>query len=356
MILKQSNFTDKESQDKFIFNKEIHLSTWEHYCDCYSYTLRKLFTKGLNENYAFNCRSIGILFLIRHYFEICLKRNLALNEYLIPNTHDLKILIDHFDNQKLIPADLKNLVLSLNYDSDGACFRYYINNRTGRPFFDHGTQIEISELIKKYNRLESSETFKIEQFCEPFNYDNKIKKWDLTFHMGECRGLGHIRTQYDYVIEFLVEGVLSENYNINKVYLPLLFLIRHSLELALKSNLLEAREQSIFVSKKRIEKIHSLETLYNLFGGPNGYINNFDIEKMDIKTKELLESNKQQYERLNRILHQLDTNSMFFRFPVDNKGENHSIYMKGNHLLEILKYYYLTDSFITFVNVLIEER
>ncbi len=357
MLLRKFDFTDKESRDKFIFDKEIHLSTWEHYCNCYSYTLQKVFNKGLNRNYAFNCRARGILFLIIHYFEICLKRNLALNEYSIPNTHDLKELIDSFDNQELVPFDFKNIALRFNYDSDGACFRYYINNRTGKPFFDYGDRIEISELIKDYNRLESSESFKIEQICESFDYDNRRKKWDLTFHMGECCGLGHIRTQYDEVIEFLVEGVLFENYDINKVYLPLLFLVRHSLEIALKFNILEARKLTTIVSDRKIEKIHSLETLYNLFGGSNGYINKLDIEKMDIKTKEQLENYKQQYESLNSTIHQLDTNSMFFRFPVDNKGKNHSIYMRGHRLFEILKLYYLTDPFITFTNnVLIEER
>jgi len=226
MLLRKFDFSDSESRDKFIFDKEIHLATWEHYCDCYSYTLEKVFNKGLKRNYAFNCRARAILFLIRHYFEICLKRNLTLNGYIFPNTHDLKELLDCFQNQNLIPVGFKNLVIELNYDI-GASFRYYLDNMTGKPFFDYGDQIELSEIIKKYNGIVGSDKFKIDKICEPFDYDNRRKKWDLTFHMGECWGLGHIRTQYDEVIEFLVEGVLFENYDINKIYLPLLFLIRH---------------------------------------------------------------------------------------------------------------------------------
>jgi len=356
MLLRRFDFTDKVSRDKFIFDKEIHLSTWEHYCECYSYALRKIFNKGLSRNYAFNCRARGVLFLIRHYFEISLKRNLALNGYDVPNTHNLEDLLESFDNQDLIPSDFKDLVSIIDLDPDGACYRYYIDKETGKPFFNYGDKIEISEFIKKYNGFESSDNFKLDQICESFDYDNRRKKWDLTFHMGECRGLGHIRTQYDEVIEFLVEGVLFENYDVNKVYLPLLFLVRHSLELALKFNILEARKITDIVSDKRIEKIHSLEKLYNLFGGTNGYINKLNLEKMDPKTKEQLDNYKQQYEGLNTTIHQLDTNSMFFRFPVDRKGKNHSIYMKGHRLFEILKLYYLTDPFITFTNdVLMEE-
>mgnify|MGYP001159225336 FL=1 len=356
MLLRKFDFSDSESRDKFIFDKEIHLATWEHYCDCYSYTLEKIFNKGLQRNYALNCRARAILFLIRHYYEICLKKNLALNGYIFTNTHDLKELLDCFQDQSLIPVGFKDLVTKLNYDLDGACFRYYLDNKTGKPFFDYKDRIELSEIIKKYSGIVSSDKFKIDKICEPFDYDNRIKKWNFTFHMGECRGLGHIRTQYDNVIEFLVEGVLFESYDVNKVYLPLLFLVRHSLELALKHNLSKARKLTNIVSDKRIEKIHSLEQLYNLFGGSNGYINKVDIEKMDLKTQEQLNDYKRQYEELNTTIHQLDTNSMFFRFPVDSKGKNHSIYMKGHRLFEILKLYYLTDPFITFTNdVLIEE-
>jgi len=356
MLLRKFDFTDKEARDKFIFDKKVHLSTWDHYCECYSYTLQKIFKKGLSRNYAFNCRARGILFLIRHYFEICLKRNLVLNRYDVPNTHDLKELIKCFDNQDLIPSDFKDLISEFDFNSDGTCYRYFIDKTTRKPFFDYGDQIELSELIKKYNGLEGSDNFKLDQICEPFDYENRRKKWDLTFHMGECHGLGHIRTQYDEVIEFLVEGVLFEDYDVNKVYLPLLFLVRHSLEIALKFNILEARKITNIVSDKSIEKIHSLDKLYNLFGGTNGYINKLDLEKMDSKTKEQLDNYKQQYEELNKTIHQLDTNSMFFRFPVDRKGKTHSIYMKGHHLLKILKLYYLTDPFITFTNdVLMDE-
>jgi len=355
MLLRTFDFTDRESRDKFILNKNTHLSTWEHYCDCYSYALREIFNKGFSRNYAFNCRAKGILFLVRHYFEICLKRNLVLNGYKVPNTHDLDEVLKSFVNQNLIPSDFRDAISAINFDN-GTCFRYYIDSETGRPFFNNGDQIEISELIKKYNRLETSDTFKLEKICESFDYENRRKKWDLTFHMGECRGLGTIRTQYDEVIEFLVEGILCESYNVNKVYLPLLFMVRHSIEIALKFNILKARKITKIVLNKKLENIHSLEKLYNLFGGNSGYLNKLDLNKMHPKTKEQLDEYITKYKILNGAIHQLDTNSISFRFPVDAKGCKHPIHITENTLFEILKLYYLTDTFITFTNdVLMEE-
>lgn len=356
MLLKQFDLTDKKSHNKLYFDKEKHLTTWDHYCDCYSYTLQKIFNNCLISSYAFNCRARGIMFLMRHYFEICLKRNIILNGYQIPNTHDLVKLMSSFKDQELIPIEFREVALKLNYDSDGTCFRYYINKENSKPFFNFDDKIDLSELIKKYNCIKTSESFRIEQICESFDYDNKRKKWALTLHMGECRGLGHIRTQYDDVIEILLDGILLNNYDLNKIYLPLLFLVRHSLEIALKFNIEEAKKNTSIVSTKNIVKIHSLEQLYNIFGGSDGYINKLNIERMNIKTKEQYEVYKMQYEKLNSTLHQLDKNSMFFRFPVDNKGNNHPINLRKNSILNILQLYCFTDTFITFANdVLIEE-
>ena len=74
------------------------------------------------------------------------------------------------------------------------------------------------------------------------------------------------------------------------------------------------------------------------------------------ETKKQYDAYKIQYEELNESIHQLDTNSMYFRFPVDNKGKHHPLYMKGERLYKILKLYYLTDPFITFTLDVLEEE
>jgi len=357
MLLRKFDFEDKQSEEKFRFDKKRHLSTWEHYSDCYDYAISKIFNKGFKRNYAFNCRARGILFLIRHSFELTLKTNLESNNLLIPNSHNFSDLFSAFGDLNIVPESFKKLTTKIDYDSDGSCYRYYKDKNTEKPFFSYANQIEIADLLKDYNGISRNDTLKIGEICEEFKYNDKRIQWDLTFHMGECWGLGHIRTQYDEVIEFLVEGVLFENYDINKIYLPLLFLIRHSLELALKFNLQEARKVSpTKVQDKKYDDMHSLSQLYNCFGGVNGYLSKLDLSKMSEETKKQYDAYKIQYEELNESIHQLDNNSMYFRFPVDNKGKHHPLYMKGEGLYKILKLYYLTDPFITFTLDVLEEE
>ncbi len=204
-------------------------------------------------------------------------------------------------------------------------------------------------MLKTYNELPRDDSFNIGEICEVFDYDDKKIKWDLTFHMGECPNLGCIRTQYDEVIKYLIEGVLSDNYDINRIYLPLLFLIRHSLELGLKSNLQQAKKiSSDKVPKKQYDKIHSLSQLYNCFGGEDGYLSKLDLTKMSVETKKQFDAYKSEYEDLNEVVHQLDNNSNYFRYPVDSKGKNHPLYISNNGLFRILKLYYLTDPFTSF--------
>lgn len=356
MLPRKFNFEDIEAKNKFMFDKKNHTPTWEHYCECYSYTLEKIFNKGLSKNYAFNCRARCILFLIRHYFELTVKRNLGDYNYTIPNSHNFEELFAAFDDKSIIPSKFNDVVNKINYDSDGSCYRYYKDKRTGKPYFTIRNQIKLAELIKDYKTISLNGKFKKDNICKIFDYENNQKKWDLTFHMGECIGLNQVRTQYDEVIEFLVEGILYESYDINKVYIPLLFLIRHSLEIALKHNIAEAKKMFSGVTDKKLDNVHSLEKLYNHFGGDNGYLEKVDLERISTETKNQLDNYKEQYEKLNRTIHQLDTNSMFFRFPVDKNGKVHSIYMKGHRLYEILKLYYLTDPFLTFTNDVLEDE
>lgn len=356
MLLRKFNFEDPDVKEKFLFNKKNHFSTWEHYCNCYSYSIEKIINKGLLRNYAFNCRARGILFLLRHYFEICLKHNLELSGYKNSDSHNFQDLLSAFVDTEIVPQGFKDVISKIDYDSDGTCYRYYRDKKTGKPFFTNENKIELSELFKCYNEISISEKFKQDNICQAFDYESKRIKWDLTFHMGECHGLGHIRTQYDEVIEFLVEGVLYENYDINKVYLPLLFLIRHSLEIALKFNIYEARKITTIVSNDKIDNTHSLVKLYDYFGGTKGYLSKIDISKMSLELKVEFENFKCQYEKLNNEIHLLDTNSFLFRFPVDKNRIIHSLSMNKDQLYEILKLYYLTDPFITFTNEVLEEE
>ena len=125
------------------------------------------------------------------------------------------------------------------------------------------------EIFENYNKIEDTDNFLIGNICDPFDYNKKDKKrieWDLTFHVNQCGGTGPLRTQYDFIISMLVKGILNNSWELHKVYLPLLFLIRHSIELALKLNIERIRKHSVaLISNKDIENEHSLCILYNIF-------------------------------------------------------------------------------------------
>jgi hypothetical protein len=357
MLLRKFNFEDKKAEESFQFDKKKHLSNWEHYSNCYNYAILKIFNKGFKQNYAFDCRARAILFLVRHSLELTIKKNLETNGLHIQNTHNFEYLFPAFDEKVVVPKGFYELTKKFNHDSDGSCYRYYKNKVNEKPYFKSGDRIVLSEILKEYNQIPRSEEFEIGEICEEFEYDNKKIQWDLTLHMGESIGLSQIRTEYDNVIEFLVEGVLENEYDINKIYLPLLFLIRHALELALKSNLQAARKISPDkVQDIDFDSIHSLSKLYRYFGDDTGYLSKLDLSKMSEETKKQYSAYKAQYEELNNVIHQLDSNSLFFRFPVDTKGKIQPIFFKGDSLYKILKLYYLTDPFITFTLDVLEDE
>jgi hypothetical protein len=351
MLFKKFNFDDKESINKISIDKKKHSSTWQHYYLSYNYTLDKIFEKGLKQNYAFNSKARSIMFLLRHSFELCLKYNLELRKKSIPVSHAFSEIIQQFD-KTIIPIGLINCIDSINLDKDGACYRYYRNSKTKTPCFSYKDQIALSPILKKYNSISARKRFKLGKICREFNYNNKMIQWSLTFHMGECHRLGQIRTQYDETIELLIEGILLQGFDVNRLLLPLLFLIRHSLELALKSNILELQRVSDLIKTEDIENEHSLVRLYNIY---SNFLDKIDIKGLDESTQSQLEDYKEKYTILNDTLHQLDSNSRYFRYPVDKTGLAHTIKLSKFTLIDILKLYYFTDPFITFTNYVLQE-
>jgi hypothetical protein len=77
----------------------------------------------------------------------------------------------------------------------------------------------------------------------------------------------HYYGEYKNAIDDIVTSIESGERNIDEISLPLLFMIRHSIELGLKANILKLQQKT-----KRIDKIsfkrwqsHSIEFLYNRF-------------------------------------------------------------------------------------------
>lgn len=239
MIFFTLDLDTPEERARFQIDENTHMSSWDFYCECYSYTIRRIIATGLSENYALNCRAKPLLFLIRHYIELCIKRNLNHNNMAVVTTHDLVSLLELMPDQGNFPNGFTSIARELNYDGKGECFRYD-KDHNDHLFFNGCHTVNLANILRDYMALQGIAGFIFDSLCEEFP-NNNITNWDLTFHLHEASTLGQIRTQYDHVIEYIVKGVQREEYDLNKVYLPLLFLIRHSIEIALKKQYLRCK-------------------------------------------------------------------------------------------------------------------
>lgn len=349
MIFEQIDFNLKHNKEKLFLKELKYPLTWEHYYDCYNFTTAKILEKGLDSNDFLNLKERPLLFLLRHCFELCLKYNLSKNNLTIPKFHEFGKIYPAFAENLIVPEKFNSITKRIEHstDCDGSCYRYF-ESKNNMPFFVRGKYIEIADLLIDYINLPSDDSFTKGYICKDFDHNNRVIRSKLTLSMGECKGLGHIKTQYDQVIEFLVNGILNESFDINRTYLPLFFLIRHSLEIGLKFNL----EQSN-IELSDYNSIHSLEKLYNLF---NNYLSKLDLNKMSDVTKNQYNLFKNEYIELEKIIKRLDHDSLSFRFPINQKGKNLSLRFKENDLLNAIRLFYFTDPFITFTIAVLKDE
>jgi len=349
MLFQHFDFNDKETAKKFRVDEKAHSVTWKHYYSSYTYCLRKIFSLCLTQNYAFNPKARAVMFILRHSLELCYKYNLEREKASIPLSHSFSELETAFKKFE-IPLKFTQITKQIAFDEDGACYRY-LQKKDGTSYFTYEDKIHLANIAETYSSISSS-GFSMDSIAKSFDYKNRRLQWDLTLHLGECHTLGQIRTQYDNTIELLIDGVILNNIDINKIYLPLLYLVRHSLELALKDNIIELQRGKV-LSEKDINSEHSLVRLYNIY---SKFLEALDKSQLPEETANQLTLYQEQYKQLNDTIHNLDTNSRYFRFPVDGDGKAYQINLKKLKLIEILKLYYLTDPFITFTNYVLEDH
>jgi len=354
MLLNNIDFSNRDVISKLSLNNNIYNSTWEHYCNCYNHAIQKLFDANLLRQYVFNTKMRGVLFILRHSFELCIKRNMDIQNLSIINTHNYETLLNSLKTKIHIPTDFETAIEVINKDLTGECYRYYYD-KEGMPYFKHSDIIKLAPLLKLCNNLTQS-SFLTDRLFPDLDYNNKIIMWNLTLHIGHSQGLGHVKTEFDQTIEFFIEEILEGKININNVYLPLLAMIRNALEIGLKSNIQLAKEMFPSESTLNYQNEHSLVKLYKYFGDDTGYLSRVDWSKIDKKVSKESRKHLKDFKSLNSTINQLDKNSYKFRFPVDTNGKPNKLKIERNMICKILKLYYSTNAFFTFVNeVLLEE-
>lgn len=336
----------KENERKFRLPVSEYQISWKYYYIQYSKVFDFLLSIANKKQYQINCQHRSFMFIFRHTVELMLKYVANEKEIEPLNTHNLKELANyiHTDFSTLI-STLPNLFA----EDDGAIFRYD-TSKDGRPYFGEYHILHTYSDCQAFVQFARSykERFSLYPISQEIDVNDKIVKHELSFYTNECRGLGVIRSHYDYTIDMLVKGVVNGHLSINEIYLPLFFLLRHGIELALKSNIQDIGNKVPIEELQKIGGTHSIEKLYHIL---LSYIRPA-VEKIPQGDKFRIETESfvKDVSKLNNCIHNLDVHSRAFRFP----NMESPLALKKKSLIDALKLYYSTDAFLTnAVNVLL---
>ena len=182
--------------------------------------------------------------------------------------------------------------------------------------------------------------------------EDKKLQWELTFHTTDYHTLGIIGTQYDFAIKDILLAIQERKISINDIYLPLLFLLRHSLELKLKASIIELGNVVKEKDRYKANNTHKVNVLYGILANhTDGAIESIT----DSGFKKQSENLRRVTIRYKKIIALLDANSYLFRFPKDRRGNDAGFIPKSDCVSKILKLYKKSDPFLCFaVSVLFE--
>ncbi|AOW19387.1 hypothetical protein [Urechidicola croceus] len=191
-----------------------------------------------------------------------------------------------------------------------------------------------------------------------FKRQNEIEnknKHKFNSYLGYNRDWWSYYSQYKNAIDELVNGI-ENNIPIDTISLPLLFMIRHSIEIGLKANILKLQKVNPEIKEISLggTKSHSIEILYNKFEEHLILtIKNSEIRKTIIGE---INGYLKKFKPLKNKLHNLDKGSFNFRYPVDTNGNYNFEWDEKENIADIINLYYKIQPFLLFTNrVLYEE-
>ena len=335
MILERKLLLDTLKKENLLtISAKQHERTWEYYYKQYHKAFYIFLKIAKQKRYRTNRKCRPFLFIMRHSVELYLKNKIA-------QTANSKVLLKHNIKDLYREATISDnrflqAFTCLNCDSEGDCWRYLLGGEVA--------QSSIVDPVEAFNACN--------YYCSVLSQDTSLahhstdKKLlnELTFHLRECGTLGLIGTQYDWAITDLLSSIKGKEISINDIYLPLLFLLRHSLEIKLKYAL-EVLSYRLTDKERRKIMTHSVKTLYEIL-----YLHiSKDIDAItDVgfkdKTQELCDAT----EKYKDIISSLDANSFSFRFPIDKGGNKASFIPQPNDVANILSLYWDSDPFLCF--------
>ncbi|BAV06720.1 hypothetical protein SAMN05421788_11673 [Filimonas lacunae] len=353
MLFKRFDFSTPEAHERLSLSKHTHTPTWQFFYNSYSHALYTIMEDGMRISYPYNCNARAILFLMRHTLELCMKQQLQQQGLPIPISHAFADIAVGFGGMDRLPESLQGMIALIDRDADGSCYRYAQDPHSRQLYFPDNFAFAVGPFFDLHRLLEASGTFTTRPLLPAaIKPTGKFTSWALTFHMHEAYTIRQVKSHYSGLAEILIEGVLENRVNIEEVYLPLLFLIRHSLELVIKGNLQEA--QNLFQGFAPAFNIreHSLVSLYNIY---ERFLNAQDLTLLPAELQPQLAMFREKYLSFNQLIHDLDFNSRIFRYPSDKRGNSIALNLDRINLPRMLELYYFTDAYLSFNNTVLQE-
>lgn len=141
--------------------------------------------------------------------------------------------------------------------------------------------------------------------------------------LGGYKGFFYYMHTYDNTIKILTEKIEEKNHTADDVLFPFLFLVRHSLELGYKANLIHFNE-FLGTEFDLTKSNHNLELLHIEFTKTISKVDNNLNDEYGIQFTEDDENSFNNYfnevDKLKNIYKEIDSSAMAFRYPVDKKN------------------------------------
>lgn len=339
MIFADKSLLDSLLQnDLLTINNQSHERTWEYYYEQYHKAFRVFLDIAKQKRYQTNRKFMPFMFIMRHSLELFLKEKIsktmtAWEQY--GTTHNLEKL---YQFANINDEEFLKHLDCLNCNSEGDCWRY-VSDRNGSSYFKERKEIHAFDACNYYcSFLDNDASF------TNASKDKKLQ-WELTFHPTDCHTLGIIGTQYDFAIKDILLAIQEGKISINDIYLPLLFFLRHSLELKLKASIIDLGNVVNEQDRSEVNHTHSVKLLYDIF---QHFIDCAIKNIQDLNLKEESIAFQKVTEQYKDAIQSLDANSYLFRFPKDRKGNDANFTPKSDCVSEILKLYRKSDSFLCY--------
>lgn len=326
-------------------NTNNHRRTWEYYYEQYHKAFRVLLEIAKQKKYQTNCKFMPFLFIMRHPLELFLKKKISETTTPWANYGKTHNLTDLYQIANINEGEFLEFFSCLNCNSEGDCFRYLLDKEENL----HSVlekEIEVFYACNYYCLFLDNDDSLIKDGID------KMLLWELTFHTIDCHTLGIIGTQYDYAISDILLAIQSKQISINDVYLPLLFLLRHCLEIKLKVAISDLGDVVAKKDRNKAYHTHSVRSLYDIFYRfiykPIKAIEDPKFKEKSIRLQEVTELYKD-------AIQSLDANSYIFRFPNDKKGNQSNFIPESDCVSKILNLYWESDQFLcSVIHVLFE--